>query len=101
MSARLTSVSIIHERALETCEPSYVVRAVWPFFIPVVSSLLRAVGCVTAPELSSRGDRARIHETRDSTGAYLGKEVRSEDEKYVAASELNSVKRRDPVPRNI
>jgi hypothetical protein len=51
---------------------------------------------VTAPELSSRGGRARSHETRDSVGAHLDREARFEAEKHVAASELNSARRRGP-----
>jgi hypothetical protein len=58
MSARLAGVSITRERALETCESSYVPEAARSFFIPVVHSPLETVGYVAAPELSSRGDRA-------------------------------------------
>jgi hypothetical protein len=43
------------DRALDTCEPSCVPKAVRPFFIPVVHSPLGAVGYMAAPELSSRG----------------------------------------------
>jgi hypothetical protein len=45
---------------------------------------------VAAPELSSRGDRARSHVAHDSVGAHLGREMRSRAEEYVAASELSS-----------
>jgi hypothetical protein len=55
MSARLAGVSVIHDRALDTCEPSCIPGAVMPFFIPVVHSLLGAVGYVAVPELSSQG----------------------------------------------
>jgi hypothetical protein len=53
MSVRLVGASITHERALETCEPSYVPGVARPFFILVVHSPLGAVGYVAAPELSS------------------------------------------------
>jgi hypothetical protein len=41
--------------ALKTHEPSYMPRAIKPFFIPVVHSLLSAVGHVAAPEPSLAG----------------------------------------------
>jgi hypothetical protein len=57
MSARFASALVTRNRALDTCEPSCVPGAARPFFIPVVHSLLGAVGYVAAPELSSqRGD---------------------------------------------
>jgi hypothetical protein len=59
VSARLTGGSITHDRALDTCEPSYVPGAARPFFIPLVHSPLGAVGYVAAPELSSRGGEVR------------------------------------------
>jgi hypothetical protein len=55
MSARLAGTSVTRDRALDTCEPSYVPEAARPFFIPVVHSPLEVVGYVEAPELSSRG----------------------------------------------
>jgi hypothetical protein len=58
LSARLSGASVTRDRALETCEPSYVPGAVRLFFIPVVHSLLGAMGYVAAPELSSRGGEA-------------------------------------------
>jgi hypothetical protein len=58
MSAHLTDASVTRDRALDTCEPSCVPGAARPFFIPVVHSLLGAVGYVVAPELSSRGGEA-------------------------------------------
>jgi hypothetical protein len=48
---------------------------------------------VAAPELSSRGDRARSHGTRGSACAHLGREARSGAEEHLAASELNSARR--------
>jgi hypothetical protein len=48
---------------------------------------------VTAPELSSWGDRAQNHGTPDSTGAHLDRKARSKAEEHVAASELNSARR--------
>jgi hypothetical protein len=54
---------------------------------------------VAAPELSSRGGRARSHGTRGSAGAHLGREARSRAEERMAAPELNSARRRGPGPR--
>jgi hypothetical protein len=48
---------------------------------------------VAAPELSSRGGRARSHGTRGSAGAHLGREARSGAEERVAAPVLNSTRR--------
>jgi hypothetical protein len=77
MSTRLAGASVTHDCALDTCEPSYVPGAARPFFIPVVHSPLGTVGYVAAPELSSRGGRARNHGTRGSTEAHLVREARS------------------------
>jgi hypothetical protein len=82
MSARLAGASVMYEHALETCEPSCVPGAVRPFFIPMVHSPL---GYVAAPELSSRGGRARSHGTRGSTRAHLVREARSGAEGHMAA----------------
>jgi hypothetical protein len=49
---------------------------------------------VAVSELSSRGGRVRSHGTRGTAGAHLGREARSEAEERVAASELNSARRR-------
>jgi hypothetical protein len=54
---------------------------------------------VAAPELSSRGGRARSHGTRGSIEAHLGREVRSGAEERVTALELNSANRGGPGPR--
>jgi hypothetical protein len=48
---------------------------------------------VAAPELSSRGGKARSHWTRGSVRAHLGREVRSRTEERVVAPELNSARR--------
>jgi hypothetical protein len=90
-----------------------------PFFIPVVHSPLgkvrlgprgsagahlsrearsRAEEHMAAPELSSRGGRARSHGTRGTAGAHLDREASSGAEEHVAAPELNSVRRRGLVP---
>jgi hypothetical protein len=98
LSARLASASVIRNCALDTCEPSCVPGAARHFFIPVVHSPLGAVGYVVAPELSSRGGRARSLGTRGRVGAHLGREARSGVEEHVAASKLNSASRRGPVP---
>jgi hypothetical protein len=55
MSTRLADASVIHDRALDTCEPSCVPGAARSFFIPMVHSPLGAVGYVAAPKLSSQG----------------------------------------------
>jgi hypothetical protein len=60
----------------------------------------RAEEHVAAPELSSRGGRARSHVTHGSVGADVGNEVRSGAEEHVAASELNSARRRGPGPQD-
>jgi hypothetical protein len=93
MSAHLTAASVTCKHALETCESSSVPETVRPFFIPVVHSPLGAVGYVTAPKLSSRGDRARSHGTRGSIGVRLDREVRSEAEEHVTSPELNLARR--------
>jgi hypothetical protein len=49
---------------------------------------------VAVPELSSRGGRVRSYGTPDSTRAHLGREARSRVEEHMAASELNSARRR-------
>jgi hypothetical protein len=75
-------------------------RAAKHFFIPMVHNPLGAGGDVAAPELSPRGSRAQSHGTRGSTGAHLDREVRSGAEGHVATSELSSVRRRGPGPRD-
>jgi hypothetical protein len=100
MSARFIGASVTRERALKTCEPSYVPVAARHFFIPMVHGPLGAVEYVRAPKLSSQRGRARSHRTRHSVIAHLDKEARSRAKKYVTASELNSTRRRGPRPRN-
>jgi hypothetical protein len=90
----------MHERALKTREPSYVPRVAKHFFIPVVHSLLRAMGHVAAPELPSQEGRAPSHGTRGSTEAHLSKEARSGAEGHVVAPELISARRRGLGPRD-
>jgi hypothetical protein len=46
-------------------------------------------------ELSSRGGRTRSHGTRGSTGAHLGREVRSGAAGHVVAPEPTSAERCD------
>jgi hypothetical protein len=64
------------------------------FFISVVHSPPGGVGHMIAPELPSQEDRARSHETRDSTETHLVKEARSRAEGHMAAPELTLVRRR-------
>jgi hypothetical protein len=101
LSACPAGASVTCERTLETREPSCVSRAAKPLFIPVVHSPLGAVGHVAAPELPPRGGKARSHGTRGSVRAHLSREVRSEVEGHVAASELTSARRQGPRPRNM
>jgi hypothetical protein len=60
----------------------------------------RAEEHIAAPELSSRGGRARNHGTGGSAGAHLGREARSGAEKHVAVLELNSARRRGLGPHD-
>jgi hypothetical protein len=101
MSGHLAGASVIRERALKICEPNCVPRVTWYFFILVVNIPPGAIlGYVPAPELSSRGDRARSHGIRDSAGAHIDREAMSEAKEHVAAPELNLARRRDPGPRD-
>jgi hypothetical protein len=93
--ARLAGASVTYERALESCEPSYVSEAARPFFISMVHSPL---GAVAASELSSRGGRARSHRPHGSTRAHIVREARSRFEGHVAAPELTSAQRNGPGP---
>jgi hypothetical protein len=86
MSTRLTGTSVTRDRALNTCEPSYVPGAARSFFIPMVHSPLRVVGYVAAPELSSQGAKSG---PRGSVETHLGRETRSGAKEHVAASELS------------
>jgi hypothetical protein len=90
----------MHERAVETREPTCVPRAAKIFFIRVVHSPSGAVEHVVAPELPSQVGRARSRGTRGSTGAHLIKEARSRAEGHMAAPELTSARRRGPGPRD-
>jgi hypothetical protein len=93
MSTCLAGASVTRERTLETCEPSYVLRAAKTFFIPVVHSPLGAVGYVAALEFSLWGGRAQSHGIRGSARAHLNREVRSGAEESVVAPELNLARR--------
>jgi hypothetical protein len=76
MSTRLTDASVIHDRALDTCEPSCVPRAARSFFIPMVHSPLGAVGYMAAPKLSSQ--RGEVEATwQHRSPPRQGGEVRS------------------------
>jgi hypothetical protein len=55
---------------------------------------------VAAPELSSRGGRARSNGTRDSIRAHLGRDARSRAEERVAELEPTSARRRGSGPRD-
>jgi hypothetical protein len=76
MSTRLAGASITCDRALDTCESSYVPGAARPFFIPMIHSPLGAVGYVAASKLSSRGGEAGTTWQRQSPPRQGG-EVRS------------------------
>jgi hypothetical protein len=76
LSARLAGISVRRDRALDTCEPSYIPEAARPFFIPVVHSPLGTAWYVTAPELSSRGGGAGATWQRQSP-PWQGDEVQS------------------------
>jgi hypothetical protein len=69
LSAHLTGASVTHERALETCKASCVLRAAKHFFVPVVRNPLGVVGYLAAPKLLSRGDRVWSHGTSDGPEA--------------------------------
>jgi hypothetical protein len=71
--AACTSVgtSVMHERALETREPSCVPKEAKPFINPMVHSPSRAVGHMAAPEFPSQQDRAPSRGTRGRTRAPL------------------------------
>jgi hypothetical protein len=105
----------MHERALETREPSCVHRAAKSFFIPAVHSPPGAIGHVAAPELLSQKGRALSRGTYGSTraplsekgraqshgicgnaGDHLSKEARSGAVGDVTAPELTSTMRRGP-----
>jgi hypothetical protein len=91
MSARLAGASVTRDRALDTCEPSYVPEVVRPFFIPVVHNPLEAVGYVAAPEPTSagrRGPELRNAWWRQSSTQY-GDDARG----HVAAPELTLPRR--------
>jgi hypothetical protein len=49
----------MHERALKTCEPTYVPRVAKVFFIPVIHSPLGVMEHVVAPKLPSQEGRAQ------------------------------------------
>jgi hypothetical protein len=84
--------SVTHERALETCEPSYVPRAAKHFFIPVVHNPLGAGGHVAASKLPSQEGRAwRPPPLRKTEPETL---------RHMAAPKLTSARRRGPEPRD-
>jgi hypothetical protein len=75
-------------------------RTAKPFFIPVVHSLLRAVGHMVAPELLSQKAIAPSHRTRGSIRTHLIKEERTGAEGHMVAPELTSTRRRGPEPQD-
>jgi hypothetical protein len=114
--ARLAGASVTRDRTLDTCEPSFMPEAARPFFIPVVHSLLGAVGYMAAPELSSRGGEAGAtwqHRSPPRQGGEV-RELRNTWQRWssplgkaklgvmghVAASEPTSVGRRGSELRN-
>jgi hypothetical protein len=97
LSARLAGASVTRKRALETCEPSCVPEAVRSFFIPVVHSLLGAVGYVVAPKLFNSA-RRRGPGPQDTWQhrTPLGRKARSGAAGHVEVPELTSIGRRGP-----
>jgi hypothetical protein len=89
LSARLAGASVTRDRALDTCEPSYMLG----------EARSGAEEHMTASNLSSRGGRARSHETCGSVGAYLSREARSRVEEHVATPKLNLASRRGLGPQ--
>jgi hypothetical protein len=100
----------MHERALETSEPSCVHRVVKPFFILVIHSPPGVMGHVALPELPSQEDRAPSCGThcsiraqqggevqgcgpRGGAGAHLSKEARCGAVRHVAVPEPTSARR--------
>jgi hypothetical protein len=79
MSTHLADASITHDRALDPCESSCVLRAARPFFIPVVHNPLGVVGYVAAPEPTSAGRRGpELRNTwQHRSPPRQGREVRS------------------------
>jgi hypothetical protein len=60
LSACLAGASVTRDRALDTCEPSYVPGAARPFFISMVHSPLGVMGYVAALKLSSWRGEAEV-----------------------------------------
>jgi hypothetical protein len=79
MSAHLAGVSVTRDRALDIYEPSCMPVAASPFFIRVVHSPLEGRGVCGSTGALLSGRRGRGH---------------------VVAPELNSARRRGPVPRD-
>jgi hypothetical protein len=90
----------MHERALETCEPSCVSWTAKLFFFPVVHSPPGAMGHVAAPELPSQEGRTQSRGTHGNTGAHLVKKARFRAKGHMAAPKLTSARRRGPRPRD-
>jgi hypothetical protein len=95
LSARLADASVTRDRALDTCEPIYVLGAARSFFIRVVHSLLGAWG--TWQHRSSPLEEVRPR-PRGSVEAHLDREAWSGAEEHVAAPELSSRRGRGPEP---
>jgi hypothetical protein len=87
MSARLAGASVTRDCTLEICEPSYVPGAAKPFLF--LQSTARWGPWGTWQYRSSPLREARLG-PRASTGAHLGREVRSGAEEHAIASELSS-----------
>jgi hypothetical protein len=87
LSARLTGTSVTHDHALDTCEPSCMLGAARPFFIPVVHNPLGSWGTWQhrSPPLGEVRPRPR-----GRARAHLNREVRSGAKEHVAAPELSS-----------
>jgi hypothetical protein len=77
----------MRKRALETREPSYMLRPARHFLIPEARGPLRAAVHMVVSEPPKQGDRVRGREARDGAGTLLSKEAGSGATGYMAAPE--------------
>jgi hypothetical protein len=96
MSARFASALVTRDRALDTCEPSCVPGAARPSLFLWSTARWGPWGMW---QHRSSPLREAMLGPRGSAGAHRDREARSGAEERVAASELNSTRRRGPRPR--